>query len=85
MYHLKEESNHVPICQRFRSLGGLVLSTGLSSEAEERRVGPVPPHCPARDSPVELVMGTTAAELRLLWSPFSCPSAEAPLKHKRLG
>lgn len=30
-------------------------------------------------------MGTKAAELRLLWSPFSCPSAEAPLKHKGAG
>lgn len=29
-------------------------------------------------------MGTTEAELRLLWSPFSCPSMVDPLKHKQL-
>lgn len=29
---------------------------------------------------VELVMGIKAAELRLLWSPFSCPSVETPFE-----
>lgn len=28
----------------------------------------------------ELVMGTNAAQLRLLWSPFSCPSVADPLE-----
>lgn len=30
-------------------------------------------------------MGTNAAEGRLLWSPFSCPSVEDPLKDKQVG
>lgn len=30
-------------------------------------------------------MGTNAAEVRLLWSPFSCPSVEDPLKDKQVG
>jgi hypothetical protein len=46
----------------------------------------LPPHPTPRRSaahwPVELVMGMKAAGLRLLWRPFSCPSAEDPLKHK---
>lgn len=34
----------------------------------------------ASKDPVELVMGMKAAGLRLLWRPFSCPSAEDPLE-----
>lgn len=43
---------------------------------------PPPPRRCAAHWPVELAMGMKAAGLRLLCSPFSCPSAEDPLKHK---
>lgn len=72
----KEQNTHLPMLQK---PGCFVLWTGALF-----RGSPAPPRCLAWNSPAELVMGTKAAELRLLWSPLSCPSVEDPLKHKQL-
>ena len=75
--------------QKPRSQEASWFELELSLETEERtcQAQPLPRRqegCCAH-SPGELAMGTNAAELRMLWSPFGCPSVADPLKHKQLG